>query len=129
MIQQLKQDLFPKEQVMSKKSLTLREKAIIGQLWIISLDERDRLDRFFLLHDSWEELKKDISFSEEQVCYFLQHEGQNFQIVFMTPLHRIKVTKELGLSFRQNWMSSFHVVLIKEWREANDKPIAVENKE
>lgn len=105
---------------MSKKALSLREKAIIGSLWIITQEERDKLDRFFLLHDTWEELKKDVSFSEEEVAYFIEHEGTQYKIVFMTPLHRVRIAPELGLSFRMNRMSNFYTVLIKEWREATE---------
>lgn len=102
---------------MSKPALSLRDKAILAALWIITKEERDKLDRFFLVHDTWTELKEDISFSEEEVCYFIEHEGVQYKIVFMTPLHRIKVATELGLSFRQNRISNFNVVLIKEWRD------------
>lgn len=112
---------------MSKRDLSTREACILSGLWIITGEERDKLDRFFLLFDHYDNLHKDLSFSKENVCYFLSHEGIEWKVRFMSPMPRIMTAANLGLSFRFNKASNFYWVVIKEWKEGKTEAV-VNNK-
>ena len=102
------------------KVLSIREKAIISAVWIITHEERNRLDRFFLMHDTWDGLKTDLIRNDNEQSWFLQENGQQYKVVFMEPLTKIQEAKKLGLSFRQCRKVQFAVVLIKSWAETTE---------
>lgn len=101
---------------MNKRNLNLRDIAIVRGMWIINTEERDRLDHFFLVHDSWKNLEPDFYTDDQEIKRFLKHDGREYEVILMSPVRQLKVAAELGLSFRVNVASNLRVVLIKEWQ-------------
>lgn len=107
---------------MSKRGLSQREVAIIRGMWVIKTEERDKLDHFFLIRDTWDNLVNDFIEDEVEYKRFLSHEGKEYEVILMQPVRQLRAAAELGLSFRVNLVSNVRVVLIREWK-------AVENGE
>lgn len=102
---------------MSKQKLSVRQEAILRYVWVLNYVEKNLMDRFFLLHDTWESIEKGIVPSEEHACMFLREEGEEYTVILLDPLPRLRAVQELGLSFRVNYASGMKVVLIKVWEE------------
>lgn len=100
------------------KRLTLRDAAIIRACWIISTEERNKLDKFFRVMDTWDNLVPDFSIDDVELKRFLKHEGHEYEVILASPVRILKAAKELGLSFRVNNASGLKIVLIKEWSAA-----------
>jgi hypothetical protein len=116
---------------MAKNSISARQQAVLSCCWVINKDERDTLDKFFLVNETWANIEPDLRASEDHVCMFLEQEGTEYEVVFMSPLPKLRAAALLGLSFRQNYRSNFACVLIKEWHaveqvQVQDRPAAEE---
>jgi len=106
--------------VATKPALSIREKAIFSSVWIITPIERDKLDRFFLMHDKWEVINRDMFYSEDRGCWLLPEGNEQFEIRFMSPIPILKNAQELGLSYRFHGLSKLAFVLIKEWKNQEE---------
>lgn len=105
----------------SKRKLSLREAAVIRACWIINTQERGQLDKFFLAHDSWENVEKDFSYDTVEYKRYLQHEGQEYEVILCSPIRILAAAKEIGLSFRINYQAGMKIVLIKEWKASEEQ--------
>lgn len=97
------------------KYLNHRDQIIIRNSWIILPQERDKLDNFFLLHDTWANLQADISVDQVDLKRYLRHEGKEYEVVLLQPVRQLEKAADLGLSFRVHRATNIRVVLIKEW--------------
>lgn len=104
----------------TKRRLSLKDTAIVRGMWIISKEERDKLDYFFLAHDSWGNLEPDLYVDQQEVKRFLRYEGREYEVILMAPVRQLQAAAELGLSFRVNVASGLRVVLVKDWKEATN---------
>jgi hypothetical protein len=102
---------------MAKQKLSVRQEAVLRYVWVLNYVEKNLMDRFFLVHDVWKNIEKDIVPSEEHACMFLREEGEEYMMILLDPLPRLRAVQELGLSFRVNFSSGMKVVLIKVWEE------------
>lgn len=100
-----------------KKRLSLRDNAVLKSCWILSTQEKDKLDKFFRVLDTWANLEQDFTVDEVELCRYLRHEGTEYQVILLSPVRVLKSVPTIGLSFRVNTASGFRVVLIKEWKE------------
>ncbi len=100
---------------MAKSQLTLPETCLLSGLWVLSPHEKARLDRFFLVFDSWDRIEPDLHYSQDEVAYFIEHKDLRYKVILLSPINKLRKAEELGMSFRVNFESGFRVVLIKEW--------------
>lgn len=107
---------------MSKPKLSVRSQAILLHVWNLNYQEKQLMDQFFLLHDTWGHVSKDIIVSEEQACMLLRQNMEDFKVILLDSLPRVRAATDLGLSFRANFASGMRVVLIKEWAENSKEP-------
>lgn len=102
-----------------KKRLTLKEAAMLRFCWLVEKELRDRLDKFFLIKDSWQNLEPDLTVDDVELKRYLQHDGQEYEVILLSPVRVLKAAVDLGLSFRINIAAGMKIVLIKEWKEPN----------
>lgn len=100
---------------MSKRAINSRDVALVRGMWLISRDVRDKLDYFFLAHDSWQNLAPDLYVDDQEVKRFLKYEGREYEVILMAPVRQLQAAATLGLSFRVNVAANVRVVLVKEW--------------
>lgn len=103
------------------KRLDQREQLIVRHSWVITREERDKLDGFFLLHDTWQNLEKDFTVDDVDLKRYLRHEGKEYEVELMQPVRVLRAAKELGLSFRIHRATNIRVVLIREWIQQEDR--------
>lgn len=111
---------------MKTTTLPIRTQLVCQNLWKIDREEKELLDRFFLLYDSGESFFKDIEKREDpkypyESEYFLKgvdaEDNTIWNIRFLKPISALKkLNKEqLALSFREHKASNFAWVVVNEW--------------
>ena len=113
---------------MKTTTLPIRTQLVCQNLWKIEREEKELLDRFFILYDSGESFFKDITKRENprypyESEYFLKgaDDGDNtsWNIRFLKPIEYLKKLgpQQLALSFREHKMSGLAWVVVNEWLE------------
>jgi hypothetical protein len=105
----------------ARKILSVREQAIVRHCWIINKHERDKLNKFFVVQDSYDAVEKDFTVDQTECKRYLRHEGQDYEVVLCSPVRVLKAHGEVGLSFRVNFIAGLRVVLIREWKESTQR--------
>lgn len=101
--------------ITTSKFLSPREQAIVRGTWKINKEEREKLDRFFLVHGDWMGISDDFTYDEVEYKRFLVHEGKEYEVILMKPVRILRTARQLGLSFRVHNATGIRVVLINEW--------------
>lgn len=99
---------------MPKAKLTDRQRAILGNVWKITEEEKNLLDRFFLIKDEGKTIMQDIANN----C--LIHEGKMYRVRYCFPKPKMFSAALVGMSFRTNEASKFAVVCLNIWRNEGD---------
>lgn len=115
---------------MKPAKLNIRTCLACSNLWKIDREEKEMLDRFFILYDTGESLFKDIEkrenphypFESEYFLKFIEENGQTtvWNVRFLKPISVLKALNkenQIGLSFREHRGSRFNWVVISEWKE------------
>lgn len=102
---------------MSKPKLPIRDEAILRHVWILNHTEKQGMDRFFLLHDTWNGIEQDLIPNEDHAGLLLQHERQEYEVVLLDSISKLRSSEDIGLSFRCNYASGLKIVLLKAWNE------------
>lgn len=97
--------------------LDLRDQATVRCNWKLSDTIRRKLDKFFLLHDTWSGLLPDFVYDEVEYKRYLIHENEKYEVVCLRDVQILQAAKELGLSFRVHRKTGIKHVLINVWHE------------
>ena len=95
------------------------ECAIINGSWIIAPELVKKLTAFFLLHDTWKEVKKDIIPKPEQYRYILVQDNFEYTVILKSSPRILEQAEDIGLSFRRSKEGKLATVLIKAWKKDN----------
>lgn len=109
---------------MSKARLTNYDKAVFRGMWVLTGKEKEKLEHFFLLKDTWANLEKDFTIDKQELKRFLKHDGRDYEVILMSPVKDLEHAEKLGLSFRVHRGSGLRVVLIREWFDAETETVS-----
>lgn len=111
----------------SNSFLPIRTALACSNLWKLEAEEKDLLNRFFILWDDGEHLFKDLKKRNDpqypyQSEYFLTlGEGDNaiWNVRFLKPISYLRKlgNQKIALSFREHKPSGFNWVIVTEWKE------------
>ena len=102
------------------KFMNIREQIVARNSWVLTKDEKAKLDHFFLQHDVWSNLEQDFYIDQQELKRYLKHDGKEYEVILIQPVRQLQAAKDLGLSFRVHNATGIRVVLIKEWHEAKE---------
>lgn len=99
------------------KFMNAREQIIAKNAWAITRSERDKLDHFFLVKQTWESIADDFTYDDVEMKRFLHWEGKEYEVNLLRPVRVLKAAPLLGLSFRVHKATEIRIVLIREWED------------
>lgn len=95
-----------------KPSISPRDTAILRYIWVLTEEERSKLDKFYLKKIPADVLDGLINAAE--TCDLLEDSGHNYEVILLQcEWKHIWSAKEAVISFRANVKSNCFIALVK----------------